>query len=694
MPVAAVTPAPRVPRRARYLIPIQTPRRAELVAVLSTAAVLIQVVFAQLTLVLVIAFHATSRLTRWRPQWLLVPAATGLVWALAMGPAAAAARLAAGPRLVLAYLAGTGRHPGRVLHPAGAFAGLTHWLPGQFPLALVLAAIEAAGLWWLDWLHASERLSGQPRPGLLVAVRRRWTAASIRSGGVVTTDGGCVGIDAATGRPAAISWQEAEGGVLCAGPAAAEPDGTGIAETCFMLAHAGIRRRKPVIVIDLTGSGWLTESLAAGCAAAGAPLRSLGWPGPGYYEPVRSGDPAQAASLVTGMIDWSGGTDEHRRTCAAYLTDVFAVLAAAPADPRMPILDDLTGLLNPAALRARLSRVPAYYPSRAALAERVGVSVRQAAVDPAALSAPAIQLAALRASALGHWLAPGPSARAAPAGPGDRPGRGRPLRGAAQLSAAATPAAEPLRISLGQAVRDRAVVAFSLDRAVHDRSACMIASLAACDMMAVCAELRRIGVPGDALAWIHGCEAVDHRVLSDLIAAGAGAGLAVLLSTGSAAAADRLAGIANVVLARGPAGPAVAARFADFAGPADRAYQADRAYHADLAGRAYHADRAGRADSAYQADRADRADLSDRGDGADRADPAGPGAGRRRVGIPGRGTGITADYPLKLEDSRLVGADALRGASSEEFTLLVKGPRPRVLPSCRSVRGTGPGQRR
>jgi hypothetical protein len=55
---------------------------------------------------------------------------------------------------------------------------------------------------------------------------------------------------------------------------------------------------------------------------------------------------------------------------------------------------------------------------------------------------------------------------------------------------------------------------------------------------------------------------------------------------------------------------------------------------------------------------------------------------------------MTPDYPLDLEDSRLVGAAALGSTSSEEFALLVKGPRPRVRPSCRSVRGTGPDLRR
>ncbi len=643
MPIPALTSQQRAQQCGRYLIPIGTPHRGELVAALATAAVLAHLVLAQVALALVIAFHATSRLSRWRPQWLMVPAAAGLVWALAIGPATAAARFAAGPRQVLGYFAGAGEHPGRILHPAGAFAGLAHWLPGQLPLALVLAAAEAGALWWLGWLHGTEPVAGQARPGLVVALRRRWTAASIRSGGVVTREGGCVGIEAATGRAAAISWREAEGGVLCTAPAAppgalaaADADGPGLAETCFMLAHAGIRRRKPVIIVDLTGSGWLADPLAAACAAAGAPLRHFSSAGPGYYEPFRGGDPAQAAALVAGMIDWAGTPDQYRRTCTAYLTDAFAVLAAAPADPRLPVLDDLGGLLTPAALLARLRRVPAYHPRRATLADRVDVSVRQAEADPAALSTAAAALAGLRASALGQWLAPEPAPRpgapdtagtaAAAAGQAAEPGR----IGVAQ-------AAGPARISLGQVVRDRAVAAFWLDRAVHSQAATMIASLAACDLMAVCTELSRIPVAGDALAWIHGCEALDSRLLTELVATGAGAGMAVLLSTTSAAAAERLSGTVNVLLARGPADPAVAARFTDLAGPA-----------------------------------------------------AAPGA----TGTSGAGTAVPPGYPLRIAGSHPVADQSLLTAGHAEFGLLVKSPQARVLPLCRSVRGAGTGWRR
>src|ERR1035441_180872 len=125
MPASAVTPQ-RAPRRPRYLIPVQIPHRGELVATLGTAAVLVHVIFAQVTLVLVVAFQLTSRLSRWRPEWLAAPAGAGLVWTLAIGPAAAAADLAAGPRRVLGYFGGGGGGPRGGLHPAAGVGGGRH----------------------------------------------------------------------------------------------------------------------------------------------------------------------------------------------------------------------------------------------------------------------------------------------------------------------------------------------------------------------------------------------------------------------------------------------------------------------------------------------------------------------------------------------------------------------------------------
>ncbi len=509
MPYSAAGQADRAP----YPAPRDAPHHGELTAVIAVVLLLAHLLLAQLTLVLTVVMYAIDRISRWRPEWLAVPAGAGVLWVLAIGPSRALAGLTAGPRQVLAYLGGIGGHPGHLLHLSGAYAGLAHWLPEQFPLALVLASAETFAVCWLQ-----RRLgAGHPwRTGLIVAGRRRVTAASLRSGaGVVTRDGCCVGLDVTTGRPAAISWREAEGGVLCAG--------TAPAESGFTLARAAIRRRKPVIVVDLTGSPWLAESLAAACAEPDAPFSCFGPAGPGYYEPVRGGDPARAATLVMGMIDWTDVGDQQRRSCAAYLTDALAVQAAAPGDRRVPLLDDLVRLLTADGLRERAALIPAYHPRRSVLTDRAAVSASLLQADPAAVAAPAAQLPRLRASVLGRWLQPGPP---------DTP-----------------------RVSLGQTVRERGVTLFSLDRGAHGDSAVMIAGLAAADLTAVCGELLGMSVPGDTLAWVNGCEVLGQRLLADLVGLGQGAGMAVVLSTASAAAADPLVTEVNVVLGPGPAEP-------------------------------------------------------------------------------------------------------------------------------------------
>src|SRR5215472_2984985 len=170
MPPGTAAQADGTPRRP--LGPRDTPRSAELTAALAVAALLAHLLLAQLTLALAAVFYVTGRVSRWRLQWLAVPVGVGLLWMLAIGPSRAAAGLTAGPRQVLAYLGGIGRHPGHLLHLQGAFAGITQWLPQQFPLALILAAAEVLGVFWLQ----GQRDGGRGyRPGLVVATRRRWT---------------------------------------------------------------------------------------------------------------------------------------------------------------------------------------------------------------------------------------------------------------------------------------------------------------------------------------------------------------------------------------------------------------------------------------------------------------------------------------------------------------------------------------
>jgi hypothetical protein len=255
-----------MPRRARHLIPTQLPRRGEVVAAFAVLVVLAHLLFAQLTFVLAVVFAAVSKTSRWRLWWLAVPAAAGLGWTLAIGPRAAAAGLAAGPAQILAYLGGG--HPlNRLLHPRGAFAGVGGWLPRQFPLALIAAAAEAALAGWRDWVHTDEWAVRPPRPGALAALRGALARRATSAGVVVTREGCVLGVAPGSGARVVLGWREMAGGVLVTGA-----DARTLAVSSLQVAHAALRRRKPLIALDLTGDGALAGVLGAACAATGTPL--------------------------------------------------------------------------------------------------------------------------------------------------------------------------------------------------------------------------------------------------------------------------------------------------------------------------------------------------------------------------------------------------------------------------------------
>ena len=300
MPSAAPLAPVRPPRRARYLVPLGTPRRSELLAAVAVAAVVAGVLFAPLTLLLAAAFEAVSKATRWRPLWLAVPGACGAVWTLAVGPGTAAAGLRRGPaatvRAVAAGPAAVSRLP----------AAIVHGLPGQVPLALMLAAGVAAVAWWVRWLHTDEWDLPAARPGLVSVWHRRRATASLRAGRMLTRDGVCLGVEAATGRAAVLCWRDAGGGVLLTGAAAPAVLASGL-----LIAEAAIRRRRPVIVVDLTGDRDLPGALASRCGAARAPLHVFGGAGgPRYESRVRPSAEQQAAlaAVPWGPAGGSPGT--------------------------------------------------------------------------------------------------------------------------------------------------------------------------------------------------------------------------------------------------------------------------------------------------------------------------------------------------------------------------------------------------
>jgi hypothetical protein len=258
-----------MPRRARHLIPAQLPHRGEVIAALAVLVLLAHLLLAQLTLVLAALFAAVSRVSRWRLWWLTGPAAAGLAATLVIGPRSAAAGFAAGPARILAYLGG-GHSLGHLLNPHGAFAGAGDWLPAQFPLALIAAAAEAALAGWLHWVHTDEWAVPPQRPGVLAAARGELASRALRAGAVVTRDGCALGIAPATGARVILCWPEMAGGMLVTG---ANPQA--VAVSSLQVVHGALRRRKPLIAVDLSGAGALTGVLGAACAATGTPLLTL-----------------------------------------------------------------------------------------------------------------------------------------------------------------------------------------------------------------------------------------------------------------------------------------------------------------------------------------------------------------------------------------------------------------------------------
>jgi hypothetical protein len=497
-----------MPRRARHLIPTQLPRRGEAIAACAVLVLFAHLLFAQLTLVLAVAFTGVSKASRWRPWWLAVPALAGLAWTLAIGPRAAAAGFTAGPAQLMAYLSRGGQSLSHLLHPHSAFADAGNWLPRQAPLALVAASAEAALVRWLDWVHTNEWEVAAPRPGAFAAVRSALNGRAISAGAVLTRDGCCLGVAAATGARVVLSWPEAAGGVLVTGAAAETITVTGL-----QIVHAALRRRKPVIALDMSGNADIGRAMAVACAATGAPLRAFGpadfrqegSASDGCYEPFRPAGPDRRLAMTLALLGMDGAANGSADGVRAYLDAVFELIEAVPADPRTAVLDDVAHLLNPQALQARFALVPETDRRRDQLARLAAASARAAQDDPSALLTAARQLAEVRRSAVGRWLCPG-------------------IDG----------------IDLARVVRERSAALFRVDDPA-------VARLMCADIAAVGEDLRGIGADGDGLCWLHGCDSLAPETLARLVAGGATAGLPVLLTSASPAAAD-LAATMNAVI--------------------------------------------------------------------------------------------------------------------------------------------------
>jgi hypothetical protein len=498
-------------------------QRDDLAAVVAVVAFMAQLIFAQFTLALVICFIVVGKLSRWRPLWLMVPAGAGFVWVLGIGVKPAFAGYLAWAGQLVKLIAGQGAVGGKVEVLRDLLTGWRLWLPRQAPVALVIAAAQVGAIGRLPGRRVGER---HYRRGALVVMRCGYLAATLRRGELATRDGCCLGIVPSTGRRAAISWQEAESGVLGVGQ-----DADAVAAIGRDLALAAIQHRKTVIIVDLAGDATSAGDVESQCAAVAAPLQRFGGRN-ADYDPLSTARPARATSLVMAMIDWAGVTHARQLFCANYLNAAFTVLEASRAGAmtradRGAVLEELVRLMSPGALRGRLIRLPGSQQADRLLAARVAELSGQLDVDPAVLVPVVTQLAELSSATAGQ------------------------LR---------RPPADGSSISLVAALAARDVVHFPIGRPMLSQPALMIARLVVADLIENLAVRIDHGSRADCLVWINGCEGIDRRQLAVLVALGERTGTAVVLGTAVGPVAASLAADVNVVAVRGASPPALTAQ--------------------------------------------------------------------------------------------------------------------------------------
>jgi hypothetical protein len=309
--------AERGPRRSPVQFREYSSHRGEVWAGVAAAALLAQLLFGQLILITGLLLAAAGKLLRWRPRWLAVPAATGAAWLLDTGPRGALAGLKSGAAHMAGFLATAAAHPARLTRPDAALAGASRWLPAQLPLALLAGSAEAAALLWLS----RYRMPADWRPGLIAMLRRRVTARAIRAGQVTTRSGFAVGLHSSTGALAGLSWAEAAGGALVTGS-----DPQALASVTLTAVCAALRRRKTVLVLDLTAGGELPQGLRR------APRGAL-------------------TAAVTGLADRLGIPVTEPEVWlaadigAAIRSRGVVLMRASAAWPASLLLDELTGVL-------------------------------------------------------------------------------------------------------------------------------------------------------------------------------------------------------------------------------------------------------------------------------------------------------------------------------------------------------------
>ncbi|HEX9064685.1 MAG TPA: hypothetical protein VF843_06230 [Streptosporangiaceae bacterium] len=295
------------------------PIRRQVIAAGGAVAVAAELAIAPVTLGATLLALVVCRLTRWRPAWLVAPAAAGAAVALWHGPGRAVSGFVAGGAHLAVFLAGPGAVPAHLARLPGLAGRWRAGLASQLPLAVIAAAAQAAVV--------VTRRDGRYRPGLVCALRRSYQAALLRRGEVATVTGARIGLDRVTGRGMTVSWAEASGGVLVTGRQPGAVTGTALD-----LVVAAIQHRKAVLVVDLGGQpARVAAAIASASSDRQAPVRN--WPPDQNRGQILAAVLAGRAVLLAQPAPQAAAAESARgltRELAAVLAGRQAI--GAPAD--------------------------------------------------------------------------------------------------------------------------------------------------------------------------------------------------------------------------------------------------------------------------------------------------------------------------------------------------------------------------
>ena len=438
--------------------------------------------------------------------------------------------------------------------------------PPRWPPYLVLAAfvvlllsptvIAAAGLVATAVATAAvRRARGRREQGRRVRTlpgRRRHGSTSLEGPAPRGRSDAVLGT-AAGGRPFVLTDHQLSAHTLILGAS-----GAGKTTTMLTILTDQVRRGRAVVAIDMKGSPEFARELATAAERAGRPFRLWTLDGPGHWNPLANGNPAELKDRLISAERW---TEPHyQRAAERYVQTVLQVWHHAHPD-RAPTLRDVAELMDHRGLVAMLRDVPRPVATRV---QDYLVSLGRDQLS--AVRGLETRLAIISESHSGAYLEAGEA-----------------MVGTIHLQAA---------------LREREVVLFSLNSSRYGKLAAQVGALAVQDLTAAMGsrleESRSAAAVSDgavrpepAMIAVDELSALGPEHVLKLIAQGREAGMPVVVATQELAdleraargLRDQLVGITGVKIAHRQDVPASAQTIAEIAGTErvwEHTFQTDR----------------------------------------------------------------------------------------------------------------------